>query len=64
MIEAGNTAECAFCGERVKFVAKQRQLQAICNVYVKGRWNRVEHFHDACYEMTGAPYGAPEQPAS
>ena len=42
MIEAGSSAECVHCGERVKFQAKVRGQQVICNVYVKGHWDRVE----------------------
>ena len=63
IIEAGTTAECAHCGDRVKFMAKLRKQQVICNVYVKGRWNRVEHFHDECYDLSGSPYGEPALPA-
>jgi hypothetical protein len=56
-IEAGSSAECVSCGERVKFQAKVKMQQVICNVYVKGRWDRVEHYHAACYERAGEPYG-------
>jgi hypothetical protein len=56
-VEAGNYVDCARCGERVKFQAKARKQQVICNVYVDGRWNRVEHYHAECYEEAGAPYG-------
>ena len=56
-IEAGSTAECASCGDRVKFQAKVRKQQVICNVYVDGRWNRVEHYHAECYQHVGEPYG-------
>lgn len=56
-VEPGSTVECAQCGERVKFQAKVRHKQVICNVYVGGRWDRVEHFHSECYEQAGAPYG-------
>lgn len=58
-IEAGSAAECARCGDRVKFQAKVRAQQVICNVYVDGRWDRVEHYHDACYATIGEPYGPP-----
>ena len=27
------------------------------NVYVAGRWDRVEHYHLACYHDAGDPYG-------
>lgn len=56
-VEAGSSVDCSRCGERVKFQAKVRNKQAICNIYVKGKWNRVEHFHLACYEEAGSPYG-------
>jgi hypothetical protein len=49
--------DCIHCGERVKFAAKARHKQVICNVYVGGRWDRVEHFHDACYKQAKEPYG-------
>jgi hypothetical protein len=62
-IEAGNFAECAHCGERVKFQAKVRKQQVICNVYIGGRWDRVEHFHSECYEAGGEPYGSPNAAA-
>jgi hypothetical protein len=56
-VEPGSTVECARCGERVKFQAKVRHKQVICNVYTDGRWNRVEHFHADCYELDGEPHG-------
>ena len=58
-IEAGSSAECAHCGERVKFQAKVRGQQVICNVYVDGKWDRVEHYHLECYSTSGEPYGTP-----
>jgi hypothetical protein len=48
---------CVKCQEAVKFAAKVLRLQVIANVYVDGRWNRVEHFHADCYDGAGAPYG-------
>ncbi|MBS1837943.1 MAG: hypothetical protein JST64_09620 [Actinobacteria bacterium] len=56
-VEPGSTVDCAHCGERVKFQAKVRHRQVICNVYVKGVWNRVEHFHSECYSLAGEPHG-------
>jgi hypothetical protein len=41
----------------VKFQAKVRNRQAICNVYERGVWKRVEHFHADCYEAAGRPHG-------
>jgi len=56
-IEPGNLAVCAHCAQPVKFAAKMHLLQVIANVYVDGRWNRVEHFHAECYADADAPYG-------
>ena len=61
LIDAGNSAYCAHCGEPIKFRARIRAYQVICNVYVKGRWDRVEHYHEQCYEEAGTPYGDPPQ---
>ena len=56
-IEPGNSAMCSHCGAPVKFVARAQLRQVIANVYEKGTWNRVEHFHADCYEEAGEPYG-------
>jgi len=58
-IEAGSSAICVMCDEQVKFKAKSKAQQVICNVYVDGRWDRVEHYHLECYEAAGRPYGEP-----
>lgn len=60
-IEAGCTAECPHCGERVKFRARHRDDQIICNVYVDGKWDRVEQFHAACYAEAKDPHGEPHK---
>lgn len=57
LIEAGCMAECLHCEERVKFRARHRDLQVICNVYKGKIWQRVEHFHADCYPLAGEPYG-------
>lgn len=57
-IEAGSYVDCASCGERVKFQAKIRKQQVICNVYTDSRWNRVEHYHAECYELADEPHGS------
>ncbi|MDH3301448.1 MAG: hypothetical protein OES24_13165 [Acidimicrobiia bacterium] len=57
LIEAGSTAECPECGERVKFRARHRDQQVICNVYIDGVWDRVEQYHAECYETAGSPHG-------
>ena len=59
LVEPGASALCKFCGEPVKFTAKTRTRQVIANVYEKGTWNRVEHFHVDCYHHLGEPYGQP-----
>ncbi len=56
-IEPGSEVACSGCGERVKFSAKFRGQQVICNVYVRDRWDRVEHYHSQCYEEAGHPHG-------
>jgi hypothetical protein len=56
-IEPGNDAVCERCGEQVKFVARSKDRQVIANVYVDERWDRVEHYHEGCYEAAGEPYG-------
>ncbi|MGQ0745157.1 MAG: hypothetical protein ACT4OS_12670 [Acidimicrobiales bacterium] len=57
IVEAGNSASCAHCGLLVKFRARHRLTQVIANVYVDGRWARVEHYHSNCYDEAGQPYG-------
>ncbi len=63
-IEAGSSVSCAACGEPVKFKAKVRAQQVICNVYVKGAWDRVEHFHAECYTEAGSPHGDAQESAA
>ena len=55
-------AICAQCDEQVKFAAKLNKMQVIANVYVEGKWERVEHYHEECYDTAGGPYGEPSQP--
>jgi hypothetical protein len=59
LVEAGNDAVCERCRTPVKFVARAKGRQVIANVYANGRWVRVEHYHDTCYEQAGQPYGPP-----
>lgn len=58
-IDAGSSAMCASCGQQVKFSAKVKRQQVICNVYLKGKWDRVEHYHLECYLEVGSPHGEP-----
>jgi hypothetical protein len=57
LIEAGCVAECPVCGERVKYRARHRDQQVICNVYENGRWQRVEQYHLDCYVAADSPHG-------
>ncbi|HET9058685.1 MAG TPA: hypothetical protein VFN61_02095 [Acidimicrobiales bacterium] len=57
LVEAGSDSSCQHCRLPVKFVAKLKGRQVIANVYVEGRWDRVEHFHENCYWDAGEPYG-------
>lgn len=59
LIEAGCTADCPHCGERVKYRARHRDQQVICNVYEDGVWQRVEQYHDGCYDDAEHPHGPP-----
>lgn len=58
-IEAGNWAVCKHCEGNVKFSAKVKLPRVICNVYVDGRWDRVEIYHAQCYDEAGRPHGEP-----
>ena len=58
-VDAGNSAYCAVCDELIKFRARIRADQIICNVYVANKLDRVEHFHPEGYKKAKAPYGNP-----
>ena len=60
-IEPGNLASCAHCDAEVKFQARIRAKQVICNVYEDQRWVRVEHYHHDCYRRAGAPHGKADE---
>jgi len=47
------------CDLQVKFQARVRAKQVICNIYEAGRWRRVEHYHQSCYNEAGDPFGPP-----
>ena len=59
-IEAGSSVSCVGCDDHIKFSAKDKASQVICNVYRKGAWLRVEHYHEACYRQADLPYGEPQ----
>ncbi len=62
LVEPGSSVDCQLCGERVKFQAKMRNQQVICNVYIKNVWSHVEHFHADCYKEAKQPFGKPSAP--
>lgn len=57
LVEPGSWVTCVLCSETIKFAARVRHEQAICNIYEGGQWQRVEHYHAECYDEMGAPYG-------
>ncbi len=59
LVEPGSQVDCEHCGERVKFQAKMRHQQVICNVYEKSKWVKVVHFHAPCYDEAKKPFGEP-----
>lgn len=63
-VDAGSSATCSTCEQQVKFSAKVKRFQVIANVYIKGRWNRVEHYHFECYVDAGSPYGVVDPTAA
>lgn len=56
-VEPGSMVDCRTCGSQVKFSARAKVKQVICNVYEAGRWARVEHYHLDCYDGAGRPHG-------
>jgi hypothetical protein len=60
-IEAGSAVNCSACDDHIKFKAKIKGEQVICNIYKKGVWDRVEHFHAACYKKADHPFGKPQE---
>jgi hypothetical protein len=58
-VDAGSSVICVHCDEQVKFAAREKRQQVICNVYRQGVWDRVEHYHDECYGAAGSPHGTP-----
>lgn len=59
IIEPGSMVDCQHCGQRVKFQARHRLQQVICNVYDDNVWVRVEHYHEECYQQADSPHGEP-----
>lgn len=57
-VEPGSMVTCAACGAPVKFSARAKVKQVICNVYEDDRWTCVQHYHLDCYDIAGEPHGA------
>ena len=45
----------------MKFRARERRTQVICNVYVDNQWDRVEHYYPDCYLAADELYGPPKE---
>ena len=45
---------------RAMATALTQGKQVICNVYEGAKWQRVEHYHVACYDDAEQPYGPPQ----
>lgn len=56
-VAPGEMAPCEACGLMVKFAARHKHQRIVANVYVDGRWDRVEIFHQSCYVEAGSPHG-------
>lgn len=56
-IEAGSRSVCTHCDQEMRFRTRERDMQVICNVYVAGLWDKVEHYHPGCYVDAGSPHG-------
>jgi hypothetical protein len=58
---------CVHCGDFIKFEAPRtlearvrrgepaHTKQVICNIYELGRWVRVDHYHESCFDDAGRP---------
>ena len=60
LVAPGSAVHCAHCGALVRFAVREKVRQVIANVYLDGRWARVEHFHPRCYCAAAYPYGPAE----
>lgn len=59
-VEPGHDDICVGCVKPIKWRAAKKQREVIANVYSGKRWDRVEHWHEACYADAGSPHGAPD----
>lgn len=57
LIRPGLAVHCAQCDKAIKFEATKGSRQIVANIYKRSKWDRVEHFHPACYDDAGMPYG-------
>lgn len=56
-VEPGTSTWCHSCEDPIKFNARKKPKEVICNVYDDGQWQGVERYHTPCYEAVGSPYG-------
>lgn len=73
-IEEIDMDDCAGC--RVSVTSDTDNRWVVANVYedcclipsckkcqgAARRWDRLEHWHEDCYDLAGQPYGAPQVP--
>lgn len=60
VINPGEGTPCVACELPALFRARLKLKRIVCNVYVKGRWDRVEVWHPTCYAEAGHPHGEPD----
>lgn len=75
LMKYNDNQECTSCGRSVMFTQGTSNIWVLANVYVDcdhsekecarclgygRRWDRLEHWHEVCYEGEGKPYGETE----
>ncbi len=56
--------ECPHCGRLVQYATplmkrfkEEGNMQVVCNVYHRGKWQRTVHYHEKCWHEAGGPHG-------
>lgn len=57
LVQTGMDNICTGCHRSITWRAATQRREVICNVYKRGHWDRVEHFHADCYVAAGEPHG-------
>lgn len=54
LVEVGSVIRCNGCGEQIKYRARgAKPKKVVCNIYRRGKWQRVEHYHPECFTEHG-----------